>query len=211
MSNSEARIVPLTQAPLESDLRATAGGEDLAALLARRERWKPNRWTWALLGVLVLGLGFMSGAMVAKTMGLSSSSKMGFAPPGGGAMPDFGSGGLPPGSGGTGIPSSTTGLGISGTVKVASKGRIYVTDGSRQTIIVTVPSSATITISEPGDFSNIKPGDTVTIEGAPSDDGVTMTATSVSAMPASALKSGEANPAKPSASTSAQPSKGASQ
>ncbi len=220
VSDLEGESAPSSPATEVVDLALSEGGDDLTALLARREGWRPNRWTWVLIGVLVLGVGFMGGALVAKSLGLSNAASVRFALPGGGAMPNFGSGGAMPNFGSGGFPADMGGSavspnsaesGVTGTVKVASKGKLYVTDATGQTIIVTVPASASITVAEPGEFSRLKPGDTVTIQGSKAADGVTMTATSVTSGPGSTQQDGGTQPQSPTSSTSSQPNEGAAQ
>lgn len=215
--------------PPADDESVPVGNDDLAALLARRERWKPNRWTWALIGMLILGVGFMGGALVAKQLGLSNSTATGFAFPGGarpnfgtgGGTPNFGGGNFPGGAGGFPGGSAGTGSGLgaigesgsggsgasgtTGTLKLVSKGKLYMTDANGQTIIVTVPSSASVTIAKPGALAAIKPGDTVTVQGASSDGGTTMTATSIAAGPAVASSSASPSTA-PSGASMTSPS-----
>jgi hypothetical protein len=156
-----------------SDAEATDAGpvdDDLASLLAKREHARPNRFTWAMLVLLVLALGFLGGAFVQKQFG--SASTAGFpdmSAAAGGSGAAF-SGGLPGGQ-----PAGMT----VGTVKLVDGNKLYVTDTSGQTVTVTVPKTATITAQQDVALADLAAGTTVIIRGETADDG-TVTATSVS-------------------------------
>jgi hypothetical protein len=42
--------------------------DDLKALLAKRQHAKPNRWTWILLGLIAVALGFAMGACAQRQL-----------------------------------------------------------------------------------------------------------------------------------------------
>ena len=42
--------------------------DDLKALLAKRQHAKPNRWTWILLGLIAVALGFAMGACTQRQL-----------------------------------------------------------------------------------------------------------------------------------------------
>lgn len=99
---------PNPSAPTDS--QADADNDHLAELLRKREHAKPNRWTWALLGVLVLAVGFLGGAFVGKRTSDSGGSLPDFSAAGGMAGMGGGmSGGFPSGTMPSGMPTSFPG------------------------------------------------------------------------------------------------------
>lgn len=54
-----------------TDMASDAPGpndDDLKALLAKRQHAKPNRWTWILLGLIAVALGFAMGACTQRQL-----------------------------------------------------------------------------------------------------------------------------------------------
>lgn len=159
---------------------SSAGDDDLAALLARREKARPNRWTWALVGLLLVAVGFVGGAVVQKSFGSSSTTRSGFA----GGFPSGGFTRSGETAGGTASETDAGGLappaGVTfGTVKLVDGTNLYVEDRSGQTIKVQVPDTATVTAPREVPLSDFAAGTTVVIRGEAAADGV-ITATSVS-------------------------------
>ena len=160
----------------------SARDDDLATLLARREHARPNRVTWVLVTLLLLGAGFVGGAFAYKTWGPSASIGM---PSFAGGLPAMaGAGSTSSGTGpsttgtGTGFPGAPADLTI-GTVKLVDRTNLYVTTTSGETVKVLVPDSASVTAEQEIALADLAAGSTVIIRGATADDG-TVTATSVS-------------------------------
>lgn len=166
--------------------------DDLTTLLQRREHARPNRLTWVLLTVLVLGVGFIGGAYASERWGTSTGSAGGAAFPGLPAgMPAGFPGALPGGPFGATTPTNgATGSGAgattdrqatgatTGTIKLVDGRKLYITDASGATVIVTVPKSATVTASSDVPLADLSSGASVVIVGETGADG-TLTATSV--------------------------------
>lgn len=177
--------------------------DDLATLLRKREHAKPNRFTYVVLGLLIVAVGFGAGAWAQSKWGASSSA--------GGGLPDFAAGGNFPAFGGAGAGTGTdTGTGTGGfagggfgggatfgTVKLVDGSTLYITDASGNTVTVKVPNTATVTSQETVALSDLAAGDTVIIRGETADDG-TVTAQSVSE---GALPGGAAPSAAPTTTT----------
>jgi len=157
---------------------ADEADDDLTTLLQRREHARPNRLTWVLLTVLVLGVGFIGGAYASERWGTSTGSAGGAAFPG---LPA----GMPAGFPGVGVApaSGTTAAAVAagtttGTIKLIDGRKLYITDASGATVIVTVPKSATVTASSDVPLADLSSGASVVIVGKTGADG-TLTATSV--------------------------------
>ena len=118
----------------------------------------------ALLAVLIAAAGFIGGVLVQK--GQQDSTATGAAA----GLPDFAGG--PPGAGGAG--QGAGGGAANATVGEVSsvKGKtIYVTDGQGNTVAVKANSASEVTRTADSDVRNVKPGDTVIVQGAKRDDG----------------------------------------
>ncbi|MBK9739673.1 MAG: hypothetical protein IPO93_09175 [Actinobacteria bacterium] len=171
MSELMDPVTDATDAVDETD----ATDDDLATLLRRREHARPNRLTWVLLTLLVLMVGFVGGAFASQKWGGSSSTATGFPGLPEGMPAGFAVSGAGPGAAAQGMPAGMT----IGTVKLVDGQRLYVTDASGATVIVTVPKTATVTSQTDVPLSDLATGDSVVVRGETADDG-TVTATSVS-------------------------------
>ncbi|WP_204299890.1 hypothetical protein [Actinoplanes campanulatus] len=158
------------------------GNEGLSAELAAaapRKWW--NRGTVGLgVAALLMG-GFLGGVQAQKQWGPSSAGTAGGFPSGGGGM--RGSGGFP--SGGFGQqPQSTTSeaatSGTTGKVKLVNGKTIYVETADGTVVTVKTDGSTTISTASKGKLSDVKAGQSVTVQGEAADDG-TVTAKSVTA------------------------------
>ena len=134
----------------------------------------------ALLAVVLVAGGFWGGAELQKNQGGSSSSLAGVAARFRSAA----------GAGATGATGSTAsrfgGLFAStaaaaGTISVVDGNTLYVDDTSTGSIVkVTLTKSTTVTRNADAAAIDLRPGDTVTVQGATGSSGA-VTATSVSA------------------------------
>ena len=153
---------------------------------ARRRRF--GKLTFALAGVLIAVVGFFVGVQVQKGQSDDSSAgglPSGFTPPaglGGGGTARGGSGGAGgsgnASGGGGNTPRGGGGNVTFGQVKLVDGGNLYVTDAQGNTVKVSA-ASAQITTSQPGTLNDLKPGETVIVQGRAAKDG-TVNATSVS-------------------------------
>jgi len=136
-----------------------------------------NRATYVLVALVIGVAGFVAGAQVQKSYGTTPAAatpRNGFptALPSGFTFGNRGANGGNAGAGGTG---GTAGRGVTGTVKLVDGTTVYVVepDGT----VVTVKTSGTTTVAVPGALGDLKPGQTVVVQGENSDN--TVTATSI--------------------------------
>ncbi|MBO3738905.1 hypothetical protein [Actinoplanes flavus] len=157
------------------------GNEGLSAELAAaapRKWW--NRATVGLgVAALLMG-GFLGGVQAQKQWGPSSAGTAGGLPGGGGGM----RGGGFPGGGLGQQPQSTTSAaassGTTGKVKLVNGKTIYVETEDGTVVTVRTDGSTTISTASKGKLSDVKAGQSVTVQGTTADDG-TVTAKSVTA------------------------------
>jgi len=137
-----------------------------------------------LAGLAVAGLGFAGGAFTYKHQHpVAVSTTAGAATPGAGAgglgagqgqgQGQRGQGRTGGGAGGGGAPAGAT----FGTVKTVDGATIYVTDQDGNLVKVTLPDGTTVNATRPGTAADVRPGDTVVIQGAKQPDGSTQAAT----------------------------------
>jgi hypothetical protein len=161
---------------------------------ARRRRF--GKLTFVLAGVLIAAAGFLVGVQVQKGQSDDASTgglPSGFTPPagfGGGS----GGGGGTGANGGTGDGSGATPGGggggnvTFGQVRLVDGDNLYVTNAQGNTVKVSA-AEAQITTSQPGTLNDLKPGETVIVQGQADKDG-TVKATSVSTGGAGGLPGG---------------------
>ncbi|GID31336.1 hypothetical protein [Paractinoplanes brasiliensis] len=191
-SNDDTAVIEIVPAGPRDD--------DLAAELARAA---PRRW-WnrgtVVLGAIVLVVGgFAGGLQAQKQWGTAATPAAGRAfggqNPGGsaaaGGMPDFGGGQARGGQaqggqaqggtaqGGT-APGGTAAAAATGKVKLVNGTTIYVETADGQVVTVKTDSRTSVSTATKGKVSDVKAGQSVTIQGSAGSDG-TVTATSVTA------------------------------
>lgn len=153
---------------------------DLAAALARAapRRWW-NRGTLVLGGCALVLAGFLGGVLVQQHWGATTAATAstartggfaGFAGAGGRGTGAFGGGAAP---GASAAPAATT-----GTVKLVDGGTIYVQTPGGDVVTVRTTGKTSVRTATKASLSQVKAGQTVTIQGATGADG-TVTATSV--------------------------------
>jgi len=160
-----------------------------AALAARPSRVRLPRLTMMLAAAVLIGGGFLGGVQVGKQSASVSANGL----PGGlvgGSLPSFAGGALPsggfPGGGGTSAGGSGAAAargfggasGIVGTVKLVDNSTIYVQSVSGGIIRVTTSPSTKIQVSAAGQVKDLRPGQTVTVQGTKHGSGL-VAATSV--------------------------------
>jgi hypothetical protein len=162
----------LSTSPFDRDVT-----EELAS--APPPRRKLPKLTLSLAGVVLLMAGFLIGIQADKTWGSggkssaasSLSSLLSAARSGrSGAGSRFGG------------PGGTSGGGTTGTIKLVDGSTIYVQESNGTVLIVDTNTNTKISIAKSGTTSDLKAGQTVTIEGTSGSNG-TMTATSVTSTP----------------------------
>ena len=133
-----------------------------------------NRATYVLVALVIGVAGFVAGAQVQKSYGTasaaSSTPRNAFPT----ALPSGFAGGFG-NRGGNGTGTGGAGRGITGTVKLVDGTTVYVVEADGT--VVTVKTTGSTTVSVPGALGDLKPGQTVTVQGQNSDN--TVTATSV--------------------------------
>jgi hypothetical protein len=144
-------------------------------LAAELVKASPKRWwsriTLALCALLILVGGFAGGLEAQKQWGTSTTATN---PTGGFPSGGFAGGGQP---GGTATTTATA-AGTTGTVKTVDGTTIYVQTADGNVVTVKLNSKTTVSTTGKGKLADVKPGQSVTVQGATGTDG-TVTATSV--------------------------------
>jgi hypothetical protein len=161
-------------------------GDDLAAEIARAapQRWW-NRGTVGL-GVAVLMLAaFLGGLQAQKHWGTDANAATDpFGGPQGGGRAPGGDGNVGPfggtqGPGGGAVPPTAPAAGpTTGKVKLVDGTTIYVETAGGTTVVVRTNGSTAVRTTTAGELRDVKPGDTVSVQGATGADG-TVNATTV--------------------------------
>jgi hypothetical protein len=180
--------MPAEPAPAVDDLAEDYATEQVwdrepNELPPRRRRRLLTPLTGALLGVLLVGCGFLAGALVEKGQVGSTTAASPFAARGAGARASGGGGGA-----GGGVAAALGGQGGSATVGQVSsvRGRtLYVQDTQGNTIKVALPTGANVIRTTTSRVGAIHPGDTVIVQGSQGANG-TVNASSVRATAAGA-------------------------
>lgn len=183
-NGGDAGDLDLLSAPLDN-------GVGLTAALTRRPRAKLPSLTLVLVAVVVASAGFIGGIVVGKHYGSSgsrgSASAFGGFPggasggfPGGASAPSSGTGqGFPSG----GLGNSGGGLGggnaTVGTIKLIDGSTVYVQTSAGDTVQVSTSKGTKVTASSTVPVKDLKPGETVIVEGSKNSSGG-VTATSIS-------------------------------
>lgn len=155
--------------------------DDFVRSLQRKRLISPL--TKALVLVLVAVTGFAAGAWVDDGGDTASAGlPAGFSPPAG-----VGAGR------GTGATGSTTDGTVFGTVKLVDGVNVYIEDQSGTVTKVITDGSTTVRVSQTGTVNDLKPSDTVVVQGSTGDDG-TMHASSISTGGGGDLGGGGAGP-----------------
>jgi hypothetical protein len=183
-NGGDAGDLDLLSSPLDN-------GDGLTAALTRRPRARLPSLTLVLVAVVVASAGFIGGIVVGKHYGSSgsrgSASAFGGFPggasggfPGGASAPSSGTGqGFPSG----GLGNSGGGLGggnaTVGTIKLIDGSTVYVQTSAGDTVQVSTSKGTKVTASSTVPVKDLKPGETVIVEGSKNSSGG-VTATSIS-------------------------------
>ncbi|MEV6305298.1 hypothetical protein AB0M02_38200 [Actinoplanes sp. NPDC051861] len=168
-TNDETAILARVDEPDHDSLSA-----ELAAAAPRR--WW-NRGTVGLgVAVLLMG-GFLGGVQAQKQWGATTTAA---AP--GGFTRGSGGGGFPSGGFGQNAPTPATtaaaAAGTTGKVKLVNGKTIYVETEDGTVVTVKTDGDTSVATAKKGKLSDVKAGDSITVEGATAEDG-SVTATSV--------------------------------
>jgi hypothetical protein len=170
---AEQLAVDEPHAPATEPLEQDTWLPDAEELPRRPRRRLLTPLPLALLGVLLIALGFIAGVLVEKGQGSSSSSSV--AGTGGGfasrlrALAGARSGSAP-GSGTSAAGGFTRPT--AGTVAYLEGATLYVTNAEGDTIKVTTSAGTSVTKNVKSSVGAIHPGETVAVTGASSANGV---------------------------------------
>ncbi|WP_093611566.1 hypothetical protein [Actinoplanes philippinensis] len=180
--NDETAIISTVEEPDRDGLSA-----ELAA--AAPKKW----WNKGTVGLGVAALlmgGFLGGVQAQKQWGTSATSATSGFPGGGtrgagGGFPRTGASGAPggafPGAGtATGTGTTAASNGTAGKVKLVNGKTIYVETEDGTVVTVKTDGSTTVNTATRGELSDVKAGQSITVEGATGDDG-SVTAKTVTA------------------------------
>lgn len=161
--NDETAVIPA--------LKET-GDDGLSAELAAAA---PKRW-WnkgtVVLGVAALLMGgFLGGVQAQKQWGTTTTAAF----PSGGMR-----GGFPGGVTASGAPRQTAARNTTGKVKLVNGKTLYIETADGTVVTVKTDGDTTVSTAAKGKLSDVKAGQSVTIEGATAADG-SVTATTVTA------------------------------
>ncbi|HTJ75584.1 MAG TPA: hypothetical protein VL337_09470, partial [Acidimicrobiales bacterium] len=90
------------------------------------------------------------------------------------------------GAAGGGGPAAGGGAAAAGTVKLIDGANIYVTDGQGNVVKVTTTDSSRFTHTGQGSIADVRPGDTVVVQGQKGADGIVAATAVADAGPAAA-------------------------
>jgi hypothetical protein len=168
----------------------------------KRARRVVTPLTWVLVSLILAAGMFALGAKMGNDHGSTSSSGSGvpsnlaslFRNRTGGAS---GTGaartGAGTGTGAAGAAGAAGGAGggaTVGSVKLVDGDNVYVSTTSGGVVKVTTAPGVTVNVTQAGSLADLKPGDTVTVQGTTSSDGTSMAATSISQVSAGGFGGG---------------------
>jgi hypothetical protein len=161
-------------------------GDELTAVLTRRPRAKLPSLTVVLVAIVVASAGFIGGIMVGKHYGSSGSSSLasrfGAFAAAAGASPSASTGarsrtGL--GGAGGGFGGFAGGNATVGTIKLVDGSTVYVQTSAGDIVQVLTSSGTKVTVSTTVPVKDLRPGETVIVEGSKNSSGG-VSATSIS-------------------------------
>jgi hypothetical protein len=176
-TNDETAIISRIEEPDHDGLSG-----ELAA--AAPKRWW-NRGTVGLGVALLLMGGFLGGVQAQKQWGTSTTAASGFPAggmgrTGGGGFPRTGASGAPGAFPQETAATAATGGGTTGKVKLVNGRTIYVETADGTVVTVKTDGTTTISTATKGKLSDVKAGQSITVEGTAAADG-SVTATEVTA------------------------------
>jgi hypothetical protein len=175
-------LLDLLSSPLDD-------GEELTAVLTRRPRVRLPSVTLILAVIVVAGAGFLGGALVGKHYGGSSSGSLAAAfgrLAAGASASASASPGASTGSGTrAGFPGRSGGglfgggNATIGSIKLIDGSTVYVQTTAGDIVQVATSSATKVTVSSTVPVKDLKPGETVIVEGTKNSSGA-IAATSIS-------------------------------
>lgn len=140
---------------------------------AKAKKSKVGKWlTGGLTAVVLIGLGFLGGTLVAQ----NSSTQASQVPSGqGGSMPSGGQGegGAPRGESGEGGGQAAMSGFTSGTITSIDGDTITIETDDGETKTITVGSDTSVTESTSSSVDALSTGDTISVRGESDDDSIT--------------------------------------
>jgi hypothetical protein len=181
--NSLDDLLDVLSSPLDDD------DAELTAVLTRRPRAKLPSLTLILLAIVVASAGFLGGALVGKHYGSSGTGNLAAAFRG---LAAARAGASSSASAGSGTGSGGTGSGLGGrgglfgggnatigTIKLIDGATVYVQTTAGDVVQVATSSGTKVTVSSTVPVKDLKPGETVIVEGSKNSSGA-IAATSIS-------------------------------
>ncbi len=135
---------------------------DIAAELAAPPRRRLPWLSLLLVAGTIAGAAFAGGAYFEKGNGTATAA---------GARPTGGFAGFGGTAGGGAPGGTTTGGATTGTVKLIDGSTVYLTTSSGSVVKVTTKGTTKITTQQSGKAADLKPGQTVTVEGSTDSSG----------------------------------------
>ena len=174
-------VLDPTQSPPLVDIDQIEPDESLLADLHKTRVTTP--FTRVLLVLIVLGVGFLGGALVDRWQRPAGSSASNVQSLISSFRRARGAGGASGASGATGaggfFGGGAGGGATVGTVKLVDGKNVYVQDTAGDVIKVTTDANTHVSISKVGTVKELAPGSTVIVQGTSSSDGSSMAATSI--------------------------------
>ena len=170
----------------DTDVLFRDEAEDLdEEMPTRAKRRVVTAWTMVFAAFVIAGLGFVAGIQIEKrnppaATGLPSGLAAFANARANGAFPGSFAGG---GNNARGAAAQTPASnGTTGKVKLVDGANVYITTADGSTVKVTTSSGSKVTKAAPGAVSDLKAGDTITVQGTTGSDG-TIAATSITQTP----------------------------
>ena len=177
--SSTGDLLDMLSTPLDDD------DAELTAVLTRRPRAKLPSLTLVLAAIVVASAGFLGGALVGKHYGTSGTGNLAAAFRGLAAARAGASSSASPGTGSrSGFPGGGGGLFGSGnatigSIKLIDGSTIYVQTTAGDIVQVATSAATKVTVSSTVPVKDLKPGETVIVEGSKNSSGA-VAATSIS-------------------------------
>ena len=184
--------------PDDTDVLFRDDVDDADDLPTRASRRVVTAWTVVFAALVLAGVGFVAGIQMEKRnepaatglpAGLAAfANGRNGAFPGAGGFANRGANAATNGGGAAGAGANTGATqapatnGTTGQVKLVDGSNIYITTSDGSTVKVTTTPTSKVTKSVAGAVSDLKAGDTITVQGATGSDG-TIAASSISQAP----------------------------
>lgn len=183
-----------TDVPDETDVLFRDDVDEPDEMPTRASRRVVTAWTMVFAALVIAGAGFVAGIQMEKhnepaATGLPSglaafANARNGALNGAGAFANRGANaGATGANGATGAPAQApASSGTTGQIKLVDGSNIYITTSDGSTVKISTTPASKVTKASPGALTDLKAGDTITVQGAAGSDG-TIAATSISQTP----------------------------